>query len=545
MKMKLVWMAFLLAGVAQAQEMEMQVELMNRVATDSCRKGDLVSARVVSPAGFQGSVVEGKLTECTSGSGSHGQSVLGIDFDMLRHNGAVIPINSKIKSSINSKGRANIDEDGRVIGRPAPQKRSSGTGGLGRVLGGLAGGRGSQIGGAVDATVDAAERVSTDAPNIRFDPGARFVLAASARSGPALSALALSPAAAAGATAPASASATPVALATTGQTSNPQNAVGSAQPNFTLLKDEFVPGEKTIFYDDFTDMAPGDAPAHFKIRGASPELMSAGEIRQLAYNSKGSMIPNLTTLPKNFTYEVLVKVEPKGRSDSTVNFNTKGKKIMDLWMSMQQDHVDVIATMRAPYSELGRKRVNIDLNQPFKLALWLQNGRLRVYLNGEKHLDFNQVEFPPIDNVEIDTSFLGAGASMGYRMVRFAESTPDFSQVISSSGRYVTHGILFDTDSDKIKPESAAVIKMIARGLETSPALKMCIEGHTDSVGNPDHNMDLSKRRAEAVKTVLVGQFNVDASRLTTQGMGATKPVDSNDTPQGRAQNRRVEFVKQ
>ena len=117
--------------------------------------------------------------------------------------------------------------------------------------------------------------------------------------------------------------------------------------------------------------------------------------------------------------------------------------------------------------------------------------------------------------------------------------------MISSSGRYVTHGILFDTDSDRLKPESAPVIQAIARGLETNPNLKLQIEGHTDSVGNAAHNLDLFKRRAEAVKTVLASQFKVDASRLTTAGLGASKPIDSNDTPQGRSQNRRVEFVRQ
>lgn len=152
---------------------------------------------------------------------------------------------------------------------------------------------------------------------------------------------------------------------------------------------------------------------------------------------------------------------------------------------------------------------------------------------------------PAIDSVEIAHDFYGANQAIGYRVVRFAESTPDFSQMISSSGRYVTHGILFDTDSDRQKPESAPVIQAIARGLETNPNLKLQIEGHTDSVGNAAHNLDLSKRRAEAVKTVLASQFKVDASRLTTAGLGASKPIDSNDTPQGRSQNRRVEFVRQ
>ena len=201
--------------------------------------------------------------------------------------------------------------------------------------------------------------------------------------------------------------------------------------------------------------------------------------------------------------------------------------------------------MRAPYQELGRKRAPISWDEPVKLALWVQNGRLRVFTNGEKQLDFNQVEMPAIDSVEFAHDFYGANQSIGYRSVRFAESTPDFSQVIASSGRYVSHGILFDTDSDRLEAESAPVIQSIAKGLETNPNLKLLIEGHTDSVGDKAHNLDLSKRRAEAVKGVLVAQFKVDVSRLTTAGIGSAKPIDSNDTPQGRSQNRRVEFVRQ
>lgn len=205
----------------------------------------------------------------------------------------------------------------------------------------------------------------------------------------------------------------------------------------------------------------------------------------------------------------------------------------------------LVASLRDPYQELGRKQATVSWDQPVKLALWVQNGRIRVFTNGEKQLDFNQVNLPPIDSVELAHDFYGSNQAISYRMVRFAESTPDFSQVIASSGRYVTHGILFDTDSDHLKPESAPVIQSIARGLETNPNLKLLIEGHTDSVGNAAQNLELSKRRAEAVKTVLVSQFQVDSERLTTTGLGSTKPIDSNDTPQGRAQNRRVEFVKQ
>ena len=313
----------------------------------------------------------------------------------------------------------------------------------------------------------------------------------------------------------------------------------------TTLKSTFVPGEKTLFYDDFTDMAAGDAPAHFKVRGATAELQEGGGIRQFAVKLKGSMFPNLTALPKNFTYEAEVKVDGVKRALIHLILYSNNKDQLILSTTASPAEAQVVASLRAPYSELGRTRFPFNWNEPAKIALWVQNGRLRVFFNGEKRLDFNQVEMPAIDKVEIAHDFYGANQTIGYRMVRFAESTPDFSQMISSSGRYVSHGILFDTGSDHLKPESAPVIQAIAKGIETNPNLKLLIEGHTDSVGNAAQNLDLSKRRAEAVKAVFVAQFKVDAARLTTAGLGATKPIDSNDTPQGRSQNRRVEFVKQ
>ncbi len=322
------------------------------------------------------------------------------------------------------------------------------------------------------------------------------------------------------------------------------------QPEFKTLKADFVPGEKTIFFDDFTDMAPGDAPMHFKVRGAAFELREAGTVRELTATANSTLTPNLTSLPKNFTFETEANFDATtGRVMGTYSFFSKNTEFLQWVVAVQKDFTDLIVSIRAPkYEELGRKRLLpavLDFRQPIKLALWLQNGRCRIFVNGEKHLDFNQVELPPIDKVEMVTGFWGGKPSFGYRSVRFAESTPDFSQTIMASGRYVSHGILFDTNSDRLKPESAAHIQAIAKGLGTNPALKVLIEGHTDSVGNAAANVDLSKRRAEAVKAVLVSQFNVDESRLTTNGLGATKPIDSNDTPQGRAQNRRVEFVKQ
>jgi OmpA-OmpF porin, OOP family len=156
-------------------------------------------------------------------------------------------------------------------------------------------------------------------------------------------------------------------------------------------------------------------------------------------------------------------------------------------------------------------------------------------------VDANQVEFGSIVALE---GTIGGYRPNGIRSLRVAESAPDFSTVINASGKYVTHGIYFDTDSDRLKPESGAVLKQVAAGLQKNPNLKLEVDGYTDSVGDSARNSDLSKRRAQAVMSVLVSQFGIEAGRLAVNGFGAAQPIASNDTADGRAANRRVEFLK-
>ncbi len=327
----------------------------------------------------------------------------------------------------------------------------------------------------------------------------------------------------------------------------------SEQPDLTAVKADFIPGEKTIFYDDFTDMVGDEPPPHWKVRGGSVELKVGSGIRQLTSTAERVRLsPMLKGLPKNFTIETEVKFDGPGDVRSIWYLHDKSwdgplgpDAALRVFLQSQEGAlaVQVNHAGKEGTEELAHASVPVDFSQPVKENIWIQNGRLRVYINGERAVDVNQVELPPLTGAELNAEY--GQDKLGYRLVRFAESTPDFDQVITASGRYVTHGILFDTDSDRLKPESAPVLKSVARALATNPNLRLQIEGHTDSTGNADHNLDLSKRRAEAVKTVLVSQFKVDAARLTATGLGATKPIDSNDTPAGRAQNRRVEFVKE
>jgi outer membrane protein OmpA-like peptidoglycan-associated protein len=111
-------------------------------------------------------------------------------------------------------------------------------------------------------------------------------------------------------------------------------------------------------------------------------------------------------------------------------------------------------------------------------------------------------------------------------------------------GRARVYGINFDSDSDHIKDESKPTLNTLVTILKAKPEWKVTIEGHTDSTSTPQHNQDLSERRAASVKSYLQAA-GIEGARLNKVGFGATKPVATNDTELGRAQNRRVELTKQ
>lgn len=119
------------------------------------------------------------------------------------------------------------------------------------------------------------------------------------------------------------------------------------------------------------------------------------------------------------------------------------------------------------------------------------------------------------------------------------------SERLQDHGRVEVYGIYFDFDKATIRPESERAIADIAGVLQENPGWKLRIEGHTDNIGGEGYNLELSSRRAAAVKAALVDRHRISADRLTTDGLGAGKPKASNETLSGRAQNRRVELVRQ
>lgn len=107
--------------------------------------------------------------------------------------------------------------------------------------------------------------------------------------------------------------------------------------------------------------------------------------------------------------------------------------------------------------------------------------------------------------------------------------------------RVVLRGIKFGSDTAYIEPASAGVLELVAEQLREHPEIRVRIEGYTDERASEEHNQELSVERAESVKRILVG-FGVGPERLDVVGYGESHPIASNDTPEGRALNRRVEL---
>jgi OOP family OmpA-OmpF porin len=307
---------------------------------------------------------------------------------------------------------------------------------------------------------------------------------------------------------------------------------------------DFVPGDKVLVFDDFSDTDVGEYPAKWTIKGGggnSLEVVQVGDRRflksrysatnqgsaqtWLRYEIKGDM-------PKNFTIEYDMDLGgPTGLMFS--KWGGYGGQAVKIHAS---DGTQVKSS-----NANGKLPVKTGVQH---VAIAVSGTQVKVYVAGERVLSDPDGVVRPITRlgIEFEQPYQAEGDHQMITNVRIAEGGKPAKQMLAGEGRIVTHGILFDTGSDVIKPESAPTLRAILALLNEDPGLRFAIEGHTDDQGGPKVNGPLSEKRAEAVKAWLVKQ-GIDAGRLTSKGLGQSKPIDSNDTAEGRANNRRVEFV--
>jgi len=192
------------------------------------------------------------------------------------------------------------------------------------------------------------------------------------------------------------------------------------------------------------------------------------------------------------------------------------------------------------------------VNKVLHVSIAVNKARVRIYLGDTKLIDLPRALTPVMrNNFFLNNNYIIPASELGMLVgnVRIASSDVDARSLLikqlMEEGRAVTSDILFDVNSDEIKPQSYEIIDQFGDAMVKNPSLRMRITGHTDSDGADAANLTLSQKRAAAVKKYILGHYKtVDASRMETDGKGESQPVAPNTTADGKAKNRRVEFVK-
>jgi len=325
---------------------------------------------------------------------------------------------------------------------------------------------------------------------------------------------------------------------------------------------DFVPGDKILYFEDFSQDAIGDFPALWTSNGSGEvKTVNITPGKWMHMNGEDAVYCYSKTIafPDNFIVEfdiipdkeygrgiVLTLYEENPDDPKEINDDLYPGK-SGFHITLKSDGWDTRGYTNSPEGDWieGQASKNPVIPEEVNhVIIWIQKRRARIYHQGAKVLDvptniyahtkFNKFLFsgwdraswPMITNLKITTA------------------APDTRSKLITEGRLTTYGITFDVNKAVIKPESQGTLNDIATVLKENPGVKVKIIGHTDSDGDDALNLDLSKRRAESVKNELASKFGVDASRMQPEGAGETKPVASNDTPANKAMNRRVEFIK-
>ena len=339
------------------------------------------------------------------------------------------------------------------------------------------------------------------------------------------------------------------------------------QTESAYAKSDFVPGDEIIFDDDFSNERLGEFPSRWDLLGGYAEVGSLEGRKGISFTDDGYgevqplMKDQKHFLPDVFTLEFdlyLGTGEGDGFADNEWSLifgnpdlpNWNGRVAwVDLWFRPWSGDVTMRWTAQKPNGDddnAGEKDLSMfNPDSPLKENAWnhfaftFNKRAFKGYVNGLRIINI------PSAKVSSHFWFLHSGA---YKYgcisnVRLAKGAVPLYDRLASDGKIITYAITFETGKADLKPESMVEINRIAKLMQENPGLEFEVQGHCDATGSDKVNDPLSQKRAEAIVAALVDEGIAEA-RLTAVGKGSHQPIASNSTDEGRAKNRRVEFIK-
>jgi outer membrane protein OmpA-like peptidoglycan-associated protein len=350
-------------------------------------------------------------------------------------------------------------------------------------------------------------------------------------------------------------------------------AVNAQETNYA--KSDFVPGDEIIFEDNFERERIGEFPLRWDLLDGYAESAQQKGRNVLAFTDDGlgQVMPLMKEkwdwLPEVFTIEFDLYVAP---------MNTEAEEITSLDMRItfgdrgDESYYNASSYVLFRYREDGSCSMEWSLLKPDgnnqssgEKALGLNSGNsdylekdnpvvagewnhfafsfnkraFKGYVNGVRIINVPAMKAPGY-------FFFASGAAYRYTglsNVRLAQGAVPLYDRLTTDGKIVSYAITFETGKADLKPESVIEINRVAKLMQEHPDLSFEVQGHCDNTGSDAVNDPLSQKRAEAIVNALV-EKSIDKSRLTAVGKGSHSPIAPNTTEEGRAKNRRVEFVK-
>ena len=320
----------------------------------------------------------------------------------------------------------------------------------------------------------------------------------------------------------------------------------------TYAKSDFVPGDEIIFEDLVDNEQLGEFPSMWDLKKGSAEVAEVNGKKAITFDGSVTTIAPLMKdmtnyLPEKFTLEMDILMAPRGQGDSYYKlhfYNAEKKRIMTIEIDSRVNYVvdwDYISTSGDRIEGNFSTKDLVQTNGWHHLAISFNKRAFKIYIDGTRIANIPNMSQPA--NFAFDL-FPMNGAKTNYvTNIRLAQGAVPLYDRMMSDGKFITYGITFDVGKSTIKPESMGEINRIVQLMTENPDLKFSVEGHTDSTGNAASNQTLSEQRSQAIVDKLV-ELGISADRLTAVGKGQNSPIADNSTDEGRAKNRRVEFVK-
>lgn len=323
------------------------------------------------------------------------------------------------------------------------------------------------------------------------------------------------------------------------------------KPTLTWSKYDFVPGTEIIFEDNHEGEQNGEFPSKWDLKSGTIENAFFDNSNIIFFRETGNfpngIIPliknnNTDYLPDEFTIEFDAYFPAE-------KFNTVYKVLFYDAKNQKRNKLDVlhIYINNARYGENEKMhpdavRSNIDKIAKWRhIAISFNKRALKVYMDDARLLNIPNITDNPT-GITIGT-YNHTNGDFFVKNIRIAKGAVPLYDKLLTDGKFVTTGIKFDVNKSTIKPESMGTINYVVKMMQDHPEIKFSVEGHTDSDGDDATNQKLSEARAKAILDKLV-ELGISKERLTSKGLGESKPLVSNDTSENKAQNRRVEFVK-